>query len=371
MKYVFLFLILSFDFTNAQTDTTIPNDVFPLIAGHRFEYTGYFTIQDTEIPVTGTSAFYNTSWTVVSSNITLSAIFGPLAAVIASTPNGKTSAAFVSDTTLVTPPSTKKIIPVMAYYDSTTADYYYLTNFGLFFRSSRVKDSSNAADVRKDSLRFIKLASPKAGIGGIFTSFEENFVSYANPSAPTTINLAIRGKWESKTDVTVNGKTFSSYYLIILRTVKVGTAVVSTGVTAKIWLAKGIGPVKMFLAGDAENNGHFRELKETNFPTTVVERKSSDKFPAAFRLEQNYPNPFNPETRIEYHLTNNEFVTLKVFDVLGKEIATLVDGDQTKGSYVATFSTSDGNASNLSSGLYFYQLKAGRNVETRKMVLMR
>lgn len=99
MKYVFLFLILSFDFTNAQTDTTIPNDVFPLIAGHRFEYTGYFTIQDTEIPVTGTSAFYNTSWTVVSSNIPLSAIFGPLAAVIASTPNGKTNAAFVSDTT--------------------------------------------------------------------------------------------------------------------------------------------------------------------------------------------------------------------------------------------------------------------------------
>jgi hypothetical protein len=247
-------------------DKSIPNDVFPLTAGHRFDYSGYFTNQDTETPIAGTSAFYSTSWTIGSPATPLSAIFGPTYGAIVSAKNGgRTSASLVLDSTLTAPGGAKKFTPVFAYYDSARNDYFYMTNLGLFFRGSVIKDSANATGVRIDSLRFIKLASPGAGIGGSFTCIEENFVSYANPSAPTTITLKITGTWDSKQDVTVNGVTYPVYYLVINRAAFVGSSQVNSGVTAKLWLAKGIGPVKMFLAGDAETPGNYRELKSKNF----------------------------------------------------------------------------------------------------------
>lgn len=83
-----------------------------------------------------------------------------------------------------------------------------------------------------------------------------------------------------------------------------------------------------------------------------------------FALFQNYPNPFNPMTNIEFRISNFEFVSLKVFDLLSREVATLVSRELPPGSYQATF-----DASRLSSGVYLYQLKAGLSVQTRRMVL--
>jgi hypothetical protein len=83
-----------------------------------------------------------------------------------------------------------------------------------------------------------------------------------------------------------------------------------------------------------------------------------------FSLKQNYPNPFNPSTTIEYTVPVNTHVTLKIYDILGKEVATLVDRDQNNGSYILIW-----NASNLSSGVYFYKLVAGNNVQTKRMLL--
>lgn len=85
-----------------------------------------------------------------------------------------------------------------------------------------------------------------------------------------------------------------------------------------------------------------------------------------FELEQNYPNPFNPSTVISYQLPVSSEVTLKVFDVLGNEIATLVDQYKSAGRYEVEF-----DASKLPSGIYFYQLKAGQFSETKKMVLLK
>jgi len=83
-------------------------------------------------------------------------------------------------------------------------------------------------------------------------------------------------------------------------------------------------------------------------------------------LEQNYPNPFNPTTTIKYQIPELSFVTLKVYDVLGNEITTLVNEDKPVGTYEFEFSSTG-----LPSGIYFYQLQAGRFVETKKMVLMK
>jgi hypothetical protein len=100
------------------------------------------------------------------------------------------------------------------------------------------------------------------------------------------------------------------------------------------------------------------------FTTTEVSQNNS--VPVQFTLEQNYPNPFNPTTAISYQLSTNSFVTLKVYDLLGREVATLVNGQREAGSYQTTF-----DASHLSSGVYLYQLRAGDYVQTRKMALMK
>ena len=94
------------------------------------------------------------------------------------------------------------------------------------------------------------------------------------------------------------------------------------------------------------------------------------QLPNAFKLHQNYPNPFNPVTNIQYQIVKPGFVSLKVYDVLGNEIATLVNEEKPSGSYEVEFSTGLIHQT-LSSGIYFYQLRAGDFVETKKMVLLR
>jgi hypothetical protein len=95
------------------------------------------------------------------------------------------------------------------------------------------------------------------------------------------------------------------------------------------------------------------------------------EFPKNFSLFQNYPNPFNPSTKIKFDLKENgrlkmEDVKLTIYDILGREVQTLVNEQLQPGTYEVTF-----DESNLPSGIYFYQLKAGDYIETRKMLLIK
>jgi len=90
------------------------------------------------------------------------------------------------------------------------------------------------------------------------------------------------------------------------------------------------------------------------------------QMPQMFALKQNYPNPFNPSTVINYQLPMNSLVTLKVFDILGREVATLVNEVIEAGSYNAQF-----DGSKLSSGIYFYTLNAGEFSATKKLLLLK
>ena len=94
-------------------------------------------------------------------------------------------------------------------------------------------------------------------------------------------------------------------------------------------------------------------------------------FPEEFNLEQNYPNPFNPETVISYQLSAFSFVTLKVYNILGREVATLVKEYKQPGTYSVDFNVETRHASSLPSGVYFYQLIAGDFVKTKKMILLK
>jgi hypothetical protein len=88
--------------------------------------------------------------------------------------------------------------------------------------------------------------------------------------------------------------------------------------------------------------------------------------PKGFNLLQNYPNPFNPSITIEYSIPKPSHVVIKIFDVLGIEVATLVNEEKPTGNYKVEFISS-----NLSSGIYFYRMEAGKFIETKKLLLLK
>ena len=130
-------------------------------------------------------------------------------------------------------------------------------------------------------------------------------------------------------------------------------------------------------------NGLILRTTTGGEPVTLV--KNENQSPYSFELFQNYPNPFNPSTVISYQLPVSGNVTLKVYDVLGNEIATLVNGEKPAGEYEVEFSAKGGSASggnaslgssfqvvrNLASGIYFYQLRYGEFIQTKKMIYLK
>ncbi len=109
--------------------------------------------------------------------------------------------------------------------------------------------------------------------------------------------------------------------------------------------------------------GDFSEVRTFDIVTSVEE---DNQLPVEFSLEQNYPNPFNPSTKIKYSVPQSSKVVIKVFDVLGSEVATLVNEEKAVGSYEVEFI-----ANNVTSGIYFYKLQAGSFVETKKMIILK
>ena len=113
--------------------------------------------------------------------------------------------------------------------------------------------------------------------------------------------------------------------------------------------------------------GEMRGQVKFGSDVVTVVRQQSDVVPVAFTLEQNYPNPFNPTTMIRFDVVRSSHVTLKVFDILGREVQTLVNQTASPGSYAVEF-----HAENLASGVYIYRLVSDAGfMETRKMMILR
>jgi hypothetical protein len=100
-------------------------------------------------------------------------------------------------------------------------------------------------------------------------------------------------------------------------------------------------------------------------------KQIGSEVPSEYKLYQNYPNPFNPATILKFQIKDSRFVTLKVYDVLGKEISTLVSENYRPGTYEVTFDGRHGGSSSLPSGIYFYRLQAGDFTETKKMLMIK
>jgi hypothetical protein len=99
---------------------------------------------------------------------------------------------------------------------------------------------------------------------------------------------------------------------------------------------------------------------------STTDVRIADGVPAAFALKQNYPNPFNPTTRIEYQVAKDQLVSLKVYNLLGQEVATLLNETKAPGTYAV-----DWNAEGLPSGIYLYKMQSGSFTSTRRMMLVK
>ena len=100
--------------------------------------------------------------------------------------------------------------------------------------------------------------------------------------------------------------------------------------------------------------------------STGFDDETAVEVPVEYSLAQNYPNPFNPETTISFSLPEKANISLKIFDLLGREVATLASGEMNEGHHKVVF-----NAKNLSSGLYIYRLEAGEFSAVRKLLLLK
>jgi len=119
-------------------------------------------------------------------------------------------------------------------------------------------------------------------------------------------------------------------------------------------------------SGQANTRLESGFLSDTLFRVTLVAVHEDKPLPAVFALQQNYPNPFNPATTIRFELPRASKVSLKVYNVLGQEVITLVDEVKPPGTYDVQFS-----AQNLASGMYVYRLHAGEYVAVKKLVLLK
>jgi hypothetical protein len=127
----------------------------------------------------------------------------------------------------------------------------------------------------------------------------------------------------------------------------------------RVW-SLALSPSEQLFAG-TDSSGIFRSVNSTT--TTVQENNASPKF---FSLSQNYPNPFNPTTTIPYSLKRHSNVSLKVYDVIGREVAVLVNEFQSPGDYAIEFDARD-----FANGVYVYRLQAGDLVEAKRFILVK
>jgi hypothetical protein len=198
------------------------------------------------------------------------------------------------------------------------------------------------------------------------TSTFKNCISYINISRNDSLAAA---DVQSNNSWLISGFNVSDADFVSLDTTQVYAARKADGTLPDITLLHLAKTSKMVdagvnvgipFSGKAPDLGAF----ETSATTDVAERPlSGDK---TFRLAQNYPNPFNPSTTIDYEITQSAHVVLKVYDMLGKEVATLADEQKAAGSYRVVF-----NAANLPSGVYCYSLSDGSNKNIQKMILMK
>ncbi|MGO9482021.1 MAG: T9SS type A sorting domain-containing protein [Candidatus Kryptoniota bacterium] len=254
---------------------------------------------------------------------------------------------------------------------ATSADAAGLPIFPLLIRYDEVERAMAGDSILHHAIRMTVQASQNSYIWPAR--------HYASNSS--NANLAPMGLRFRLKD-TVNISNYSSQMRVILRTMKKYGLIVADnggnwffqGSHDTRWSDDELGSLKNLTGNDFEAVDISSWMKRPGFninsaavpPAGATSVYSSSSKPPQYALYQSYPNPFNPSTVIRYQLSAVSHVTLKIYDVLGREVESLVNERQAAGSHLAIFS-----ADNLPSGVYFYRLAAGGFVSTKKMILLR
>ncbi len=205
------------------------------------------------------------------------------------------------------------------------------------------------------------------GYSGTILRTTDGGQNWISQISGTPYHLSAVSFTDSNTGVAVGGSArFASFHSIILRTTDGGQHWEKQleGNFHQLWAVSFSDEYNGTAVGAGNSGGTI--LRTTNGGITFVEEEEINEVLTEFLLSNNYPNPFNPTTTIKYQIPELSFVTLKVYDVLGEEIETIVKEEKTAGTYEVNW-----YPENLPSGVYFYQMKAGSFVETKRMLLLR
>ena len=193
------------------------------------------------------------------------------------------------------------------------------------------------------------------------TSLHLRFRATAKRLADEVVNTA-NGSVTAKKFV-VN---LSLYVVVVVVELPIATLPDTTWLAPSIWMVKDVSPS---ISIDLSSFGYSRipiqgRIYELATPVGIKNISSSE--PVSYSLSQNYPNPFNPNSTIKFKIKDSKFVSLKVYDEMGREVTSLVNEKLQPGEYEVKF-----DGSNLASGMYYYRLNAGDFSETKKMILIK
>jgi hypothetical protein len=363
MKKYFLFaiILLTAGYSNAQITITAADFTAQLAVGHKVTSYANFSITSANIGSPGSTSWDFSSLVSESQFVTES--------------KNKNSSTYSSDFPNAQYASYYEgtfsgVFSQSWVYNSIGPDYY-IDGTGTFTSPSGINTTSNVSYTPKKKQYQLPIANNSTWnssgtqtikttivmpiIGNQITTVVQNYSSNYTVDAYGTVKMpggkilsALRIK--AVTSLTSNSQTTTTVNYIILT--KTGESVSITVKDANATSGTvGINSIS-WTSGDGVSD-----------PTGV---EKTDWVPALFSLSQNYPNPFNPSTVISYQLSAISHVRLSVYDVVGREVATLVNEYKPAGIYAVNF-----DASKLSSGIYFYKLQTGNFTSTKKMVLMK
>ncbi len=187
------------------------------------------------------------------------------------------------------------------------------------------------------------------------TAWQVVVTNYKFTPADLTINAGDTVVWTNQQgfhNVVADDGSFTS-----------GPASSSSWTYRKVFTAPGDFRYYCVIHGSPGGVGMSAIVHVSGISTGITDR---DEAPAKFTVEQNYPNPFNPSTVIRFDVPQTEHVTVKVYDILGQDVATLMNGEASAGHHEIEF-----NAVDLPSGIYLYRVEAGNKSELRKMILLK
>lgn len=354
MKSIFLLLLISGQFTLATSQITVTSNNYQGLMGTADSVWTYSSTDTSGLAAVIADAGAGKTWSIGGRAFQLQSVgvtkYAPY-------PDG---APFSSDPGF----ASSNMVELVGDTTSSAAWYYYiLMNDGLSCAGEVTQSVANGTRSFLKSVftpAFTSYVFPLT-YGSQWSGTYESVSTFSTGQADT-VPVSYKGAVDGWGTITTPS---GSYQCLRLRS-EYDSYISLTGTTFSTVSYSFLGTSEVFATIITNANGVPSTVAYFRAAGITEVRETPTSGPAQFSLSQNYPNPFNPTTVISYYIPVRSHVTLTVYDVLGRRVATLVNSEKQPGHHEATF-----DASTLPSGVYFYRLQAGRLNETKKLVLLK